>query len=74
MPILLKGKKKRKRAAINMEWWEKNGEYQHGITIFKGIRLDPPSSNNTSEEFTPEVGSVYKLGSPSVRGLEQCYY
>ena len=66
-----KGKeKKRKRAAINMEWWQKNEEYQPGISIFKGMRLNPPSSNNTSEEFTQEVGSVYKFRSPSVRGLE----
>ena len=53
-----------------MEWWQKNVDYQPVISIFKGIRLDPPSSNNTSEEFTQEVSSVYKLRSPSVRGLE----
>ena len=26
-----------------MEWWEKDEEYQPGISIFRGMRIDPPS-------------------------------
>ena len=35
-----------------MEWREKEEEYQPGISIFRGMRIDPPSAKKVGSSFS----------------------
>ncbi|CAH3180270.1 unnamed protein product, partial [Porites evermanni] len=40
-----------------MEWWEKDEEYQPGISIFRGMRIDPPSPKKDFVDLTKDLSS-----------------